>query len=185
MRRVLMLPLALALCAPAVAAGQDGGARPVAPYLDDEVIGVVRVDLSRFDADGFSRWLARVQRGEKDPVGQWGTLRAYLDGLVKAGARDVYVVLSLADLPEPPLVVLPVGKGADARALARAVRVAPLEGFEVAERGDAVVVGTEAALARLKGLKPKARPDLARALDAAGDATARVALAPTPVLRRS
>src|SRR5437764_1998623 len=120
MGNTFVLPLVLLLSVPVAAAAESTNpGKAVAPFLDEQTFAVVRVDLSRLDVDGFFRWLARVQRGDpKETAGPHEELRQLTDGLGKAGVREVYVVLSLADLPEnPPLVVFPVGKGVEVKAL--------------------------------------------------------------------
>src|SRR5205823_1789413 len=110
----LALLLVLVLCVPAAAAAEDTDpGKVVVPFLDEQTFAVVRVDLSRLDVDGFFRWLARVQRGDpREVAGPSQELHRLTDALGKASIRNVYVVLSLADMREPPpLVVLPIGKG--------------------------------------------------------------------------
>ncbi|MBI1917025.1 MAG: DUF1559 domain-containing protein [Planctomycetes bacterium] len=184
-----VLLLVLLLCAPAAAAaeGIDPG-KAVVPFLDEQTVAVVRVDLSRLDVDGFFRWLARVQRGDpRESAGPHDELRRLTDGLGKVGVREVYVVLSLADLPEgPPLVVFPVGKGTDVKALKSVLAKSELIGnFLFEEREGALIGSSGETLKRLRGAKPRPRPEFARALDAAGAAIIQIAAAPTPALRRS
>src|SRR5262249_61145788 len=118
MGNTFVLPLVLLLSVPAAAAaeGTDPG-KAVVPFLDEQTFAVVRVDRSRLDVDGFFRWLTRVQRGDpKEVAGPSQELHQLTDALGKAGVRNVYVVLSLADLREAsPLVVFPIDKGTDVR----------------------------------------------------------------------
>src|SRR6059058_2996712 len=179
MRNALALLLVLLLCMPAAAAaeGTDPG-KVVVPFLDEQTFAVIRVDLSRLDVDGFFRWLARVQRGDpKESAGPYGELRRLTDDLGKVGVREGYVVLSLADLPErPPLVVFPVGKGTDVKALKSVLAKSELIGEFLFEERDGALIGSSGAtMKRLRGAKPRPRPEFARALDAAGDAAVRVA----------
>src|SRR5437016_4202671 len=100
MRNALALPLALLLCVPATVAAEDTDpGKAVVPFLDEQTFAIVRVDLSRLDVDGFFRWLTRVQRGDpKEIAGPSQELHRLSDALGKAGIRNVYVVLTLADL---------------------------------------------------------------------------------------
>jgi hypothetical protein len=188
MRQSLVLFLALLVSVPATAAeGTDPG-KAVAPFVDEQTFAVVRIDLSRLDVDGFVRWLGRVQRGDpKEMAGPREELRQLSQGLDKAGVRDGYVILGLADVPErPPLVVFPVGKGADVKALKSVLAKSELLGhFLFEERDNALVGSSGETLKRLKTGKPKPRAEFARALDVPRDATVRVAAALPPALRRS
>src|SRR5438094_3129660 len=107
MRKVLVGLLFLFLCVPATAAEPVDHGKALAPFLDEQTIAVVRVDLSRLDVDRFSRWVTRVTRSDpKEAAEPREALRQVVEGLTKAGVRDVYFVLSLADLPDgTPLVV--------------------------------------------------------------------------------
>src|SRR5262245_48262523 len=188
MRNVLVVPLVLLLCGPAVAAERVDHGKTLAPFLDEQTIAAVHVDLSRLDVDSFSRWVTRVTRSDpKEAAEPREALRQLVEGLKKAGARDVYVVLSLADLPDgTPLVVFPVDKETNVKTLKGMVeKPGPLGELQFEEKGNALVGSSGITLKRLKNSKPKPRPEFARGLDAAGDATLQAAAAPTPALRRS
>src|SRR5205085_2779722 len=139
-----VLPLVLLLSVPVAAAAAEGtdAGKAVVPFLDEQTFAVVRVDLSRLDVDGFFGWLARVQRGDpREIAGPSQELHRLSDALGKAGIRNVYVVLSLADLREaPPLVVFPIGKGTDVKALKSVLAKSELiGGFLFEERDDALI----------------------------------------------
>jgi hypothetical protein len=178
----LLLPLILLPAAPVPAERKfdpDAAARAVAPYLDDGTVAVVHVDLTRLDADALHKQfaaLANLKPGElaeaKKLVGE------AVKKLTNAGARDVFFVFSLADVPkEPPFVVVPLDKDADLKAILglKDVFKAVESGYEADQIGPAVVAGTPAVLKRLNALKPVARPEVARAFAATADGFTRVA----------
>jgi hypothetical protein len=97
----------------------------VASFLDEETVFVARVDASKLDLSGAAR---QVKRLLGDIVGDELTMAALagevaLGGVTAAGAREGYLIVSLADVPfRPPFGILPVAKGTSPAALARALR---------------------------------------------------------------
>src|SRR5436309_3359439 len=162
MHRISAVALALALAPPVSAADQfdaDARARAVAPFVDEQTVGVAHVDLTRIDAGALLARVAEVAKlGAEEIEGPKRELGVWLAALARAGGKEMYVVLSLADLPaQPPLVVVPLGAGADADAIRRELsRVKPFEHLRFETRGRAVVGGTEDTLRRLRALKPSA-----------------------------
>jgi hypothetical protein len=185
MHKPLALALALALTLPAAGADADARARAVAPFLDEQTFAVARLDLTKFDADTLATTLtdlggagADEARDVKESAGHW------LGAFRKAGGKDLYVVFSLADFPKVYFAVVPLGEGADAKALADLLDLGVLPPGPREKIGDAVFAGTAATRQRLQSLKPAARPELAQAFAAAGDGAAQVALIPPPHLVR-
>lgn len=141
-------------------------------------------------------------------------VEAWLDAFRKAGGREVFVVFDTADLMSaPPTVLVPVGDKADAAAIEKLLNpggppaVAPVpapgvapgdappgaagaappaEDFRVERIGGVVAAGTGKALKAMREAKGDAngRPDLAKALAAAGDAPVQLAVAPSADSRR-
>src|SRR5207245_1099651 len=110
----------------------------------------------------------------------------WLAAWTKAGVRELYVVVSLADVPGlPPFVVVPLEGNADAKGLGEALgRAKPFQIFQFEKIGPALVGGAEKTLARLKNLKPDNRPELVKAFAAAGDTAVQAILVPTNENRR-
>ncbi len=174
-------------------AGRRGGGsarRTIAPFVDSDVIAVVQLDLARGNLGALAARLA----GDR-PTGivaeRTKVLPGWSERLRRAGARDLYVVISLDDLPGPPVVVVPLGPGADAAEIGRLLcgrggGPAPFAFHACATIRDAVVAGTPTALERIRNLKPAERPDLAAAFAAVGDEAmgVRIVLAPSPDTRR-
>jgi hypothetical protein len=190
MYRFPVVALVLALTLPAAAAEKfdpEALARAVAPFVDAQTVGVAHVDLTRIDAVAFLDKVAEIGKLEAEEVeGPKRDLRGLLAGLTRTGAKDWYVVFSMADLPaQPPFIVVPLGAGADAKAMSRELEQAKLFGQGHAEAlGHAVLGGSEKTLKRLRTLEPTARPDLAKAFAAAGDSAVQVLLLPAADTRR-
>jgi hypothetical protein len=161
-------------------------ARVVAPYLDDQTIAVAHVDVTRIDLDALTNTLTALANippkqieADRQALGQWR------NAFVGAGGKDLYVVFSLADLPQrPPYAMVPLGTGANAKDLAALLTSEPAH-WEVAEKIDQVLfAGSKAARQRLQGLKPSARPALAPAFAAAGDTALQILILPGVDTRR-
>jgi len=179
-------------------------AAAIAPFIDEQTIVVAHVDLARIDLDATLDSLAKVIGPESAGGGQFGQIRpipkAIVGALRKAGARDVFLVVSLADAPgEPILIVVPLGPGADQRALRGVLYSGRADGpvsrpddtpgrgrarTQVAVVRNAVVRCKRPILQRVSKMTPHRRPELARAFAAAGDTAAQVLLLPTANDRR-
>jgi hypothetical protein len=167
-------------------------AKTVAPFIDEQTVLIAHVDLSRLDVDPLvdkavelvrdlvpeaQAELEAFRREEKQA-------RAGLKGLHaafrQAGGKEVYLLFSVADVDfrrEPaPFVIVPLGEGADEKALAAMFRQTHLE---VQERlRDVLFVGSAQTLSRLKALTPSPRGEIAEAFKAAGDTAAQAVLLP-------
>jgi hypothetical protein len=187
----VILVLALAGTAPASQGKVDPDARTdaVAPYLDDQVFAVARVDLSRVKPEAI---LAKVA--------DWGNLKPgelavaekmanyWLEKFTKAKGKEIYFVFSLADVQlgadhSTPIAVVPLDEGADAETIAGLLGICFPKAEKPAKRR-AVVAGSKAALKRIQSLKPTRRPELVKAFKAAGETTAQLLILPTPDMRR-
>jgi|SRR5579884_1234915 len=188
MYRISAVMLTLALTLPATAADSfdaEVRARTVAPFVDGQTVGVAHIDLSRIDAEAMLDWAVEVGQLEKNEIeGPRQALRGWLADFTKAGGKDLYVIISLADLPTEPLVVVPLAAGTDAEAVRRVL--GSVKFFEQLhfEKFEQALIGGEIARKRLRDAKPAARPEVAKAFAAAGDTTAQLLLLPTPDTRR-
>lgn len=154
--------------------------KTITPFVDDDVIAVAHLDAVRaaagnlFDVSGrfipAGHALARLNLA--------ASLR--LESFLKAGGRELYVIVSAADLPEPgPFVLVPLQKGADEKAL-RA-----LAGDAFVERvGDVLFIGEQETRRRLAANGPAARPELACALESVAGSQAQIAFIPNTAARR-
>src|SRR5258708_3795049 len=124
MCRFHLVALVLALALPAAAAEKydpETLAKAVAPFVDAQTVGVAHVDLTRLDAVAFLDKVAEIGKLEAEEVeGLKRDLRGLLADLTRSGAKDLFVVFSMADLPtHPPFIVVPLAAGADAKAVGR------------------------------------------------------------------
>lgn len=192
------------------APGPDArGDEAVAPFLDENTFAVAAVDIDRVDIAALKQWVlgaigqskldakdaARLKDQSNEP---FDAMSRWVDGFKKAGGKRLYVVASLSDIPrEGPFIVVPLEKGAAAEGIIDLMspggprkKGEPPQSYGVqsvrAEKmGDVVVFGADSTLQRLKDTPAaQPRPELAKAMAAAGDAPVRVALIPSDAQRQ-
>ena len=184
--RLVVISLLTAFAAPAKAADENLPDNRlgdiVAPYVDGQTFVVASLDLTAFDAGETIDWLAELV---DMPDREHDKLRAdaALVGVVtqtvpKDTPLDVFVVSSLADIARMPFfIVLPTGKGSPAAAIALEVRRDLEKAWQrklLSEQvGDALVIGTEETIERVRKGQHTERPDITAALRAASGGAAR------------
>jgi hypothetical protein len=192
----LLLPLLLAL--PAGAGGDkfdpEARARALAPYLDEQTLAALRLDLLRPDAEAVVLKLAEIAWQPGDPVERKPLVRQWLADFRRAGGKELYLLFAAGDFFATPLLIAPLGeplvvaplgpgaKGKEITALLTSSKFLPRGDYEPIQ--GAVVGGNLEARARLRTLKPEPRPDLAKAFAAAGDTAAQYLVLPTDDMRR-
>jgi hypothetical protein len=185
--RIRITTIALVLLAAAAsaspAAEPAAAARFVTPYLDEQAVAIIHLDLTGLEVDDAFERIARA--AGIDPKEFAVTLRAWRDGLAafrKAGANDVYGVLSVADLPQPGMFVLAPRSGANDAELKAALGLLATETVEPLD--GVMFAGGKSTLSRLRGLKPAARPDVEPAFAAVAGSPVQIAIIPTAEERR-
>lgn len=189
MRCFVACLLGALLCA-ATAAAQSpakfsGKARAetIARFVDEQTVGIVHVDLSRLDFDQLHKQAAELAPGgEKFLTPAIEHARPMAKHLIESGVKDIYLVVSLADLPQPPFFVFSLAEGADTKSLESWHGELHVEAIE--RVGSAVVAGGKQALERVKKQPAAGRPEIARAFEAAGDTAAQILWLPTADNRR-
>lgn len=189
-RKLLVLALALT---PAWGAAQERGngatgLDKLAPFLDAQTVAVAHLDIRQVEVKAAIDFLAGklpadlVSPQQKAEAVAKGT--EIREQFLSLGFTNAYLVVSLADLPQSgPFAVFPMERTAKPEAFQELLRsLGHRTRAEVIH--DAMVVGPDATLARIRENKPTARPDLAKALLAAGDAALRLAVSPSDDTRR-
>ena len=163
-------------------------AAAIAPFIDSQTISIGHVDLARVEVDPLVDTVIKLL---PDATFVAQRVRGKLTGLHsvfrQAGFRDLYVVVSLADVPEkPPFVIVPVTGNPNVPALLE--QLSQLQTFSRDSRvrrvKGAVFFGDGRTLARLERLQADQRRELAAAFEAAGDTAAQLLLLPTDRDRR-
>ncbi|HYW77999.1 MAG TPA: DUF1559 domain-containing protein [Thermoguttaceae bacterium] len=172
------------------AMGQKEEARPacdpaacaatIGPYLDDQAFLVARLDATRLDPMKLiDKAIEIVPELEEKRLEMSGGLGAAHAMVLQTGVREVYAVLSIADISfqkEPlPYLIVPL-EGVKEESLTLLMNFLKLEATERLD--DVFFAGSKETLERLKSLDPTERPELVDAFEAAGDTTAQVLLLP-------
>ena len=141
------------------------------------------MDLTKIDVDAaFERFAKVAGVDAKLLAGPHRAAREAVAALRKAGAKDVYAVLSIADLPNPgPFLLIPT-TNVNTEELKAALR--NLTGQTVEPLDGVMLVGDKRTLERLHGLKPAARPDLDAAFGAVAGSPVQIAFVPSEDQRR-
>jgi hypothetical protein len=159
-------------------------AKMLAPYLDEQTVAVARLDLNAVDIDELSQKMVKLTGLAANQIDEGRKhVREVQAQLRKAGAREIYAVMSLADMPMPgPFVLVPVAAGGDAKKIAEVFEGLNME--ETWDKNGVLAAGPKKSIERLKTMTPAARPDLAAALGAIPSAAAQVVLVPGADQRR-
>jgi len=154
-------------------------ARPIAPFVNDSTVAVLHLDVAKLDLDALRKQLAplfpNLPQGAVIPPPE---VSKGIDFLRKSGVRQVYLLFSVAGIPqELPLVVLFPEKGTDGKALAENLTESKLFAPLQFEARDNAVIGTEEATRqRLRKQQPSNRPEIAQGFEALGLGTAHLIL---------
>ena len=166
----------------------DAKAAAVAPFVGEEVAVVVHIELTKWDAQTFFRRVVGKLADEDDLSAATKLIDGSVAALKAAGAKDLFLLFEPADMPGLPTAVVPLADGADGKAIAAlltgSVRRNPVRWPATETIRGAVVAGTSARLASIRNTVPKARPELAAAMAAGGDASIQIAIVPSTTVRR-
>jgi hypothetical protein len=189
MSRITAVIPILVVVLPVNAVGSDPDARisAVAPFLDEQTVAVLHVDLSRVNSENLVDEAARLGLIPTDAVKEAKeSAGRLLQTFTRAGGKDFYFIISLADLPAPAFLVVPLAPGADVQALTALInKLEVVPPGPRARLGRVLFAGSKATFERLKTLKPVPCPELAPALAAAGDSIAQGVLLPPPHAHRA
>ncbi len=218
--RCFLIPLVAIASAAGPAAGQQAPplaaaeARTIAPFLDEQTFLVARLDVARLNVEATLQWIPELLGRAGEPSQELAAELAKGKGLVqewaesfrRAGGRQLYVVVTLADLPPLPVfVVVPLEEGASAETIIKwcgpvgaragepastapqrpaAVPRLPFRPQVVEQIHGAVFAGSRQGLERIRQGKPAQRPEVEKAFAAAGDAVVQCLLLPTADSRK-
>ncbi len=168
---VCLIGSAVALVAErSVAVEEANHAAVLAPFVNDDTFAVAYVDVDPINVAEHAGQLMKLLPKASGDAQSWTLGVTMADGLVgqfqQAGGQGVYVVAGLADVHTGggPLVIATTRAGKQPEQVERLVRD-HLQQFggnqlEVQRKGDVVVIGTKATVARYAALKSAARSDL-------------------------
>ena len=190
MKPLLYTFVPLILATLAAARAEDPRARTLAPFLDNDVIGVGRLDLTKVDVDR----LAHALVADQELAGEVSrSISPWIAALRQAGAKELHLLVILPELlsptGSPPPVIVPLGPGADAKAIGallcgNATVKGPVAWPTCATLKNAVFAGSNEALERVRQVVPVDRPELDAALSSLGDTAGELVILPSSDTRR-
>jgi len=175
------------------AAGSNASAKIVAPFVDAQTLVVAHLDLNAFEPMKTIDWLTGIlglsPRSRDNIQSQAVPITVITQGQPKGQTVSVFIVVSLADVGRLPFfLVLPVDDHTPSIPIATEVRRELEKAWNrkvASERvGDALIVGSQETIDRLKKGKPVARPEIAAAYNAVGAGGLQIAFVPSADVRR-
>ncbi|MBN2025067.1 MAG: DUF1559 domain-containing protein [Pirellulales bacterium] len=165
-------------------------AKLVAPFIDEQTVAVVRVNLAKVDLNPLFDEVEKIAPEEirRQSAMPRAASQGVVQGILDGGVKEVYAVITMAGpLAEENFLflVFPASEGSNEDLLA--VLLAQIDEKMFAQRkriGSALVVGSEQTIARLAALKPDPRPELEKGFAAAGDTAAQGVFLPPKYSRR-
>ncbi|MFN0018889.1 MAG: hypothetical protein ACKVP0_11565, partial [Pirellulaceae bacterium] len=192
-RFLLPLTVYASLLTPLLAQAQDSGLGAVAPFINGDTVGLVRVDLKKLDLPAAVKSVTQTLPKELFPGGSLQEVEtkgeAIRKALVENGVSEAFAVIGPVDFRRPDdsyFLVLPVAKGMDPQNVIAAVeKIAgspPPQMLPIVH--NAILLGPPHRLETLKEIKSAPRPDLAKALAASRGSTIQIAAALHDDMRR-
>jgi hypothetical protein len=193
---VLTLAFGISAKAEEATPAPDAQARMIAPFLSPQTIAVGYVRTDALDPAAIWQQITGIQ-GRKPSVALEKPINDWVAGFKKAGGRELYVVLDLADLPQnAPEVIVPLAREADPQPLIDFLQGSEKKNgegggallpfyFQVCEKvNGAIFCGSRQARERIPAGKPAPGPQLVRAFEVLKGAPVGVVFVPSADTRR-
>jgi hypothetical protein len=196
------------LSTPAMAAAAEAAAvasdKAILPYIDDDTFIVARLDVEKVDQDELQKLMEKaldamfkklnvpaqaIGQAKAQALQGVGQAKQWLTDLGQAGGKHVYILMDTnIGNDTPPSIVVPFENAEDTSKI-QGILTRNGGQEQAVEAGKAVVYARPDQVERLQkriapDAKPSARPDLAKAFAAAGDAPLRVAYVPGESARK-
>src|SRR6516162_5396365 len=98
-------------------------AQAIAPYLDEQTVVVAHIDVSVLNLDAILAAIPGVSKRDADELAALKTnVAPWLADFTNAGAKELYIVFSLADYRGTPFVIVPTSERTNADVLVRLFR---------------------------------------------------------------
>ncbi len=181
--KILLFAAVATLCGAAEKSKSQQIAETIAPLLDEQALVVAHADYANLDADATVDAIGKLI-GENAAKGARPQTFA-IQALTKAGAKEAFFLMSLADIPSSPgMLAVPVPEEADQETIQSAL--AKIQGaprFQVEAIGKTMVSATPQTWTRLGDLSPATRPHLLDALAAVEECPLKIVLTPPDYFR--
>ncbi len=193
-RHILSILIALAtVCGGrslAQAASPGAVADVITPYVDNQTFLTGRLDVEHLPfVELQKRLITFLHETTNDPAfcKQVEAAAQQVAGLrkafIKAGGREIYLFVSMADFPQPPFLVVTSSSPENLSSLAKMIgqlTASARPKLEVRKVADnRLLIGTKVTLDRVEALKTEPRAEVAAAWQAASNAPIQLALTPS------
>ena len=155
-------------------------------FIQDGTIAVIQIDLAALTSDAAWQQISTVVQELKlgdEVLPMLAQVRGMGGQYVKVGLTEAFVVVNITDLPDTPMIVVPLTKGADVEKLS-AMLPKPGDRAVVRQVDGTLVVATEGQFRLLAETGAAKRPRLMKALTSTKGAV-RVAFAFSDDVRRA
>jgi hypothetical protein len=183
---VLVVLTAVAHCEAAEKTAAEQIVEVIAPLLDEQVVLVAHVDYTELDADASVKSIGSLLGKRAATAEAMAKPKTFaIQALKKAGAKEAYFLLSLADVPvEVGALIVPVPNEAKPQVISSALeKIQGAPKFQVEQIGNCMVSAGPKTLARIENASPFPRAHLAEALAAVDDAPLKIVLTPPDYFR--
>jgi hypothetical protein len=154
----------------------------IAPFVDQQTAVVIWIELPRVTATEIDRMGPLLDIVMGDSTDARAMALKTRNELIRAGVRELFVLVSPAEPISPFAVIAPIAEGNDPKAVIQTLQAHSFGAVEAHRQ--AVIAGWQPTVQRLKTLKPVPRPELTKAFAAAGNAPIRLAYIPSEDHRR-
>jgi hypothetical protein len=162
-------------------------AKAIAPYIDEQTFAIIHIDVAHVKIDSLMDVSSRLLPEDKEDVLQSkAVLQQMKDSYVNAGGKDIYVGLRM-HRQDSAFVVFLLGDKFDQQAIEKNPIFEPIFRRLALKRIGNIALGAidmQQGLARLEKMTPDPRPELATALEAAGDTAVQIILLPPKHFKR-
>ena len=145
----------------------DAAWQGIEPFIQDGTLAVFHIDLAALTSDAAWQQFTTLAKEAKLPdeaLKELATARKMTQRYVDAGAANVFVVVDVTDIPDTPMIVVPLGRDVNFDKLATMLQ--PFSHRSQAHKlGGALVLATENQLHLLAETGGTKRPRLVKALN--------------------
>jgi len=170
---------------PAATTGEESLAE-LTPYLTENVNAIAMIDLEQIDTEKTADLVTEFLTLGGVPASQISEARVmavnFMEQFTEAGGQRIYVLASMADIPDTPYVFVRTSKSADKSAITRMLQLPGMKLESVKATKDGVVAGPKSVLDRMG--KSDAPKNFQEAFVASGPAAIKVMFLPSEDDRR-
>lgn len=161
----------------------------LAPFVDDNTFVVIHVDVKGLDLEGAWKKV-KDSLGSAELVNLMAPnlkmLTKVRDMFLQTGARELFITSNWAESRDASVMVIPIPQGLDKDDFEKKITaLAKAGGLQVVIQGEAAMLGSASNLKSRENFQAAKRPDISKALEAAGTGPIRGAFFLPEALRKA